>query len=769
MAKSQLQTVVRKVRHLAAIPHAMDQADADLLHAFVSDNDQPAFAELVRRHAPMVLSVCHRVLHHTQDAEDAFQATFIVLARRAGSIRKTDALASWLHGVAHHMATKAQRAASRRRAYENRSAAAQPPNPVWSAAWREVQAVLDEEIECLPDTYRLPFVMCCLENCSCTEVARQLGLREGTVRSRVARARKKLQKRLLLRGVSLTTVLGACALSGNTALSAVPPLLISSAIRTATQVAMAPGAITHLVSPGVATLLHGANRVIGFNKLKATALLVATLVVGVAWTVMAADKATSGPSGSGLETTPVQPDETPPTKPDASVEEKGDAVRVRGRVLDPDGKPLQGAKLYVWVDYNYMKPVPSTVRAMTGPDGHFDFTFAKQDIAEVGQWTANSTPEPWRHAVIVAAAPGYGGTWSKIAQSQMVNSPRVEKGELVLRLVKDDVPVRGRVRDLEGRPVAGATVQVKNIDLLYGCLWEGLSEKVTTGEDGWFILTGIGRGRTATLRIAAPTIQMQMVGVNTSAAASATVDLIAEPTKPIEGVVRARDTGKPLAGVVIFGKYERFGDWNDDPFGMVRTVTDAEGHYRLVGLPKASQYEIQVCPRDDQSYLEMIKWIGGTEGLKPISLDFSLRRGVTVRFRAIDKLTHKPVRGIAQYTPARSNPLWGEATAPYGKEMLLPRFFVPGHVPDKDGFFQFVVYPGHGVIFVNVGEKDQYMGGRLDPEDEKKGYYPLGKGEPNNGFVGSNAYRVVDTDKTDEPLKFDLEVTPHPPAPVRGK
>jgi hypothetical protein len=367
-------------------------------------------------------------------------------------------------------------------------------------------------------------------------------------------------------------------------------------------------------------------------------------------------------------------------------------------------------------------------------------------------------PNPWRHAVIVAAARGYGAAWVSV----------VQQGEMVLRLVKDDVPVKGRVRDLQGRPVAGATVGVKNIDRLFACVWAGLPEKVTTGKDGRFTVTGIGRGRSAALRITGPTIQMLQAGINTSTVAGATLDLVAGPTKPIEGVVRARDTGKPLPGVVIYGKHTAFRDWNADPFGEVKAVTDDQGRYRLLGLPKSGTYEVRVYPRAGQSYLQMVKRVGDTVGLEPIPLDFRLRRGVTVRFRLLDKVTRQPVAALAQYTPATGNPLWREAIAP-DSNLILPRFFMDCHVPDKDGFFQFVVYPGHGAIFVNAGDRNRYLGGRLDPADEKKGYYPLSKGEPNNGFVGSTAYRVVDTDKTDKPLTFDLEAVPRPSAPERGK
>jgi RNA polymerase sigma factor (sigma-70 family) len=757
MADPSLQAAAASIRRLALGHQAREQTDGQLLRAFLADNDQAAFTELLRRHAAMVLSVCRRVLHHRQDAEDAFQSTFLLLARQAEAIRKTESLASWLHGVAYRMASNARRAASRRRNCESQSPAAEPPNPAWSAAWREVQTVLDEEIDRLPETYRQAFVLCCLENRSCAEAAQQLGQKEGTVWSRVARARKRLQERLRQRGVSLASVLAAAALSDNTALAAVPPGLIALTAR----LAAAPGSPGSLVAPTVAALLERATRVSALPRLKtALLLLVTTLAAGVAGVALLAQREAAAGSGEPRPLAAAGPQEPSPANPgaktpksQASLEDRGDSVRVCARVLDPEGKPFEGAKLYLWVEYNYDKAVPAKVRATSGPDGRFDFTFAKQDIAAIGEPWVNDWAAPWRLALVVAAAPGYGAGWAGIAE--------FEKGEGVLRLVKDDVPVKCQIRDLQGRPVVGAAVEVKNIGNLYRPQWVGLKELVTTAKDGRFTLTGIGRGREAGLRIAAPAIELQLVGVNTGTAAGATLDLVAGPTKPVEGTIRARDTGRPLSGVVVYAKHTDFNTIHDDPHG-VRDVTDELGRYRLLGLAKSKQYEITVYPRTDQSYLSATRQVGDTEGLKPITVDFTLRRGILVRFRLIDKETRQGVRGLMQYTPARENPLWSEAVAPYNPGMILPpRVWFPGHTTDKNGFIQFVAYPGHGAIFASAGRGNPpYLKARLDPEDVKKGYYPLGKGDPNNGFAHIvNAYRVIDTDRTDKPLTFDLEVT----------
>src|SRR5437016_4402662 len=167
MATAQLDTLLWHLRKLAAGRGAPQRTDHELLDDFSTRRDQAAFAALVVRHGPMVLRVCRRVLNHEQDAEDAFQATFLVLARHTGSIRKPAALANWLYGVAYRTAMKAKRSAARRRNHEAklrdrtsevppRGAVSQPSQNA-GPTWDEVQAVLDEEIQRLPEPYRAAF------------------------------------------------------------------------------------------------------------------------------------------------------------------------------------------------------------------------------------------------------------------------------------------------------------------------------------------------------------------------------------------------------------------------------------------------------------------------------------------------------------------------------------------------------------------------------------------------------------------------------------
>src|SRR5204862_4011414 len=142
---------------------ASQWTDRDLLEHFIARHDEAAFAVLVERHGPMVLSVCRRVLRHVQDAEDACQATFLVLARKATAIRKHDSVASWLHGVAYRIARKAPAARTRHPVPQTLSVDVPQGNMTGEATWREVQVVLDEELQRLPDKYRLPLVLCYLE------------------------------------------------------------------------------------------------------------------------------------------------------------------------------------------------------------------------------------------------------------------------------------------------------------------------------------------------------------------------------------------------------------------------------------------------------------------------------------------------------------------------------------------------------------------------------------------------------------------------------
>jgi RNA polymerase sigma factor (sigma-70 family) len=185
-----------------------------LLDRFTFHQDQVAFSDLVSRHGPMVMAVCHRVLRHSQDAEDAFQATFLVLARKACTLQQPELVSNWLYGVAYRTAQHARSRAAQRRQRESEAASMTPVPSEPDPHNDDLIGALDNALHSLPDKYRAPLVLCYLEGKTNLEAARLLGIPAGSMSSRLARGRELLRERLAGRWVSDTTgavqpVLGA--------------------------------------------------------------------------------------------------------------------------------------------------------------------------------------------------------------------------------------------------------------------------------------------------------------------------------------------------------------------------------------------------------------------------------------------------------------------------------------------------------------------------------------------------------------------------------
>jgi RNA polymerase sigma factor (sigma-70 family) len=298
MASAQGDPLLQFVRRLTAADAAGDAPDRALLARFVARHDQAAFAALVRRHGPLVLAACRRVLGDGPDVDDAFQVTFVVLARKARSLRQPELLGNYLYGVAFRTASKAKADAARRRAREGRATAPAFTAPAEDVERRDLRRVLDEEVDRLPARYRTPVVLCYLEGQTQEQAARLLGCPRKTVTTRLTRACARLRSRLLRRGVALSAA-GAALFTGETASAAVPPALVDATVKAAA----CRGACA-AASARVITLTQGVLRAMFLTKLKTvgTALVLAAAIflgTGLAVRATLATTPEDGSKGAG--------------------------------------------------------------------------------------------------------------------------------------------------------------------------------------------------------------------------------------------------------------------------------------------------------------------------------------------------------------------------------------------------------------------------------------------------------------------------------------
>jgi RNA polymerase sigma factor (sigma-70 family) len=282
MATSQMSEILQYLRQAVLLRDAAGLTDGQLLQDYLSCRDGAALAALVRRHGPMVWGVCRRVLCNHHDAEDAFQATFLVLVRKAGSIASPELLGNWLYGVAYQTALNARATAARRRARERQVTEMPEPEVAAQELWPDLRPLLDRELSRLPDKYRVPIVLCDLEGKTRKEAAQQLGCAEGTVAGRLARARVMLAKRLARHGLVVSGGALAAVLSRNAASACVPPAVVSATIRAATQFAVGQTAAAGLISAKAAALTEGVLRAMFLNKLKGVLVALVLVVVVLA-------------------------------------------------------------------------------------------------------------------------------------------------------------------------------------------------------------------------------------------------------------------------------------------------------------------------------------------------------------------------------------------------------------------------------------------------------------------------------------------------------
>src|SRR5579864_9006440 len=283
MPKQPLNGALQHLRKIAAVRTCQDLSDRDLLERFVNARDDAAFTVLIERHGPMVLGVCQRALPNFHDAEDACQATFLVLARKAASVRKKTSLSTWLHGVACRVAANLKRGHARRKSREYGVNDRSPKDPAAEVTWREVQTILDDELRRLPERYRAPMILCYLECLTREDAAKQLGLSPTALHGRLERAREVLRKSLTRRGLTLGATMSSAALGESLAHAALAPTFVVSSTRAAMLLAAGQPLTDGVVTTPVLALTQEVLKTMFLTKLKlgTAAVLCACLFVAI--------------------------------------------------------------------------------------------------------------------------------------------------------------------------------------------------------------------------------------------------------------------------------------------------------------------------------------------------------------------------------------------------------------------------------------------------------------------------------------------------------
>jgi RNA polymerase sigma factor (sigma-70 family) len=366
MATSAARMPLQHLRDLYGSGTLIGFSDGQLLARYATFKDGAAFEALVARHGAMVVATCRAILEHEHDIEDAFQATFLVLARKAASVRAGDALGGWLHRVAYRTAVQAKREVRKRRRLESELAAMRISDASRAGSDLDLCSIVHEEIERLPERERLPAVLCDLEGLTYEQAAGRLRCTVQVLCYRLSKARARLRERLVRRGVTATVLCAVTTASTASAMAAVPVAWTRAVVAAATggPTSATVAALSQAMIKGILMLQL---------KIAAAAVLAAIALASVSVVALGGGRpdrprAAASATAQGRFATSASGEKTEPR----SDQSKETAVTFRGRVLGPDGRPVAGAKLYMTLAWGYPHgPSPSPEYARTEPDGGF--------------------------------------------------------------------------------------------------------------------------------------------------------------------------------------------------------------------------------------------------------------------------------------------------------------------------------------------------------------------------------------------------------------
>jgi RNA polymerase sigma factor (sigma-70 family) len=717
-------SVVRQLGTLFEGGSAAGLSDRQLLERYAAGGPdaagEAAFAALVARHGPMVLGVCRQLLGDAQHAEDAFQAVFLVLARKAGSIRHPDLLGNWLYGVALRTARCArQQIARRQRREEGRamlgpgavagagsSARAEPTAPPADrpAIDREQAEAIHGEVDRLPRAFRLPVVLCYFEGLTLDEAARRLRCPAGTLRSRLARAREKLRSALARRGIVVPAAAMGAALAPRSASASVPPLLCETTTRAALAFAARRAAAGGALSAPAAALAQEVLTTMISHKLRLvvlTALALAAVATGAGWLARALamkEGPVKEPARPVAQAAPRDVNRPKPaTQPDPAAPAR---MTVAGRVLDPDGKPVPGAVVDLIARLRSPRVGASDAgddyrllgRGQSDRDGRFRLDSPRTGSIRVFEVHA------------LAAAPGYGLGWAEL-------NPDAEQPAADIRLQPEQV-VRARLVDVTGSPARGVEVRISGVGRpIDRERFDGVSvgtdppegartwpKPLQTDEQGRIVLAGIGRGVHVALNVRDLRYARQGFTVDAGSPAGKESTFALQPARLIEGRVLAADTGRPIPNAVVSATtFVR--NQNAYGYSVAKFRADAQG--RFVINPIASEsYTLDAMPTGGEPYLGGQVELELTKGTVKATRDIRLRRGVLIRGKVTEQGTGRPLPASSiEPIPIRGG--GGGGVIRHGETTAASR---------DDGTFQVAVPPGKGHLLVFGPTGDYVLG-----------------------------------------------------------
>ncbi len=614
MADDHLNRLVHCLHRSVAASQLDARSDTELLEQYRARADSTAFEVLVRRHGSRVLAAGRQVLTDAADVDDVFQATFLVLLKKAKGIRNQHSLGGWLYSVAHRLALRVRTRTTRRERAESRKSAPVEANaPDFS--WREACAILHEELDRLPDAYRLPLLLCYLDGKTRDEAAKQLGVKLDVLRGRLERGRDRLRWRLTRRGVTLST--GLLSIVVNTAMASGPPeRLLRAVVESAT---------TGHISASISTLVQGADSsmIIGKFKLLAAAVLTVGLIstgVYVNW-LTAPSSPTLPPQANEMPQSAAMPpaaEAKPPDDPAA-------AGTLRVVVLDPQGKPLSDARIHssIWTEEK-------------GFEANRDYATDAEGAALV------ELPKTCYILRIWARKKSFVAMFANWERNELANGKKLP-ADYTFRL-EPSVTAGGRIVNEQGKPISGAKVQVR-IDnhpkpsggdgrARYDIWLAERDDAAMTDADGRWRIDNVPNHPQAelSLLVAHPDYAsdenwghiQKAADVTTAALRQGTANLTLKRGVIVHGQV-TDPAGKPIENAIVVH--------GDDPYGTTmpsKFVTDVDGQFRLPALAPGDTTLTVIAP----GWAPQLRKVKLQPGLPP--QDFRMTPGKPIRLRIVD-------------------------------------------------------------------------------------------------------------------------------------